>query len=994
MARRRILTPAQRLALLALPVDRVEAARHYTLSDAELAAINRRRGGRNRLGFALQLCALRYPGRLLHPGEELPHAVVAFAAEQIGVAPDALGGYAFRPNTKYEHSAALQNLFGWRPFEGRPRREIEGWLDQASLTARTGAELAVGFRDELRRCKIIVPGITTIERLCAAALTRCERTVLARLIEGLDREQGARLDQLLDIGPDAARTWLGWLRQSPGAASAAAFHATIERLRHVRGIGLEAERERLVPRHHLVRLAREGERLSLSHLRGLSATRRRGILVATILELGPRLTDEALDVHDKLVGRMFRRAERRQLAALSHDRRMINRTLRLFAKVGAELVTAKTDGRDGFAAIEGAIGWDRFTAAVADAQILTARHSEDPVELIQASYTRLRRYTPLLLETLAFHGVPAVRPLLEALETLHELNRTGRRTLPADAPTGFVPQRWRPFVISGGAIDRRFWELCAMAELKNRLRAGDIWVEGSRQHRSLDDDLLPLDRAVEQIAATDLVARDAATFLRERKQQLAAALVEVERQAADDQLPDAGIRNGRLAVAQLQASTPKEVTALSELLYGVLPRIRITDLLEEVDRWTGFTGCFTHLKTGLPLGERRTLLTALLADGINMGLKRMAEACRGASFWQLARVVDWHVREETYVQATARLVDAQRALPIALVWGDGTMSSSDGQFFQAGGHGLAPSEVNARYGSEPGVSFYSHLSDQFGAFYSKVIAATAHEAPHILDGLLLHESSLRIEQHTTDTGGFTEIVFALCTLLGFRFVPRIRDLPATRLYIFDHPKTWPTLEPVIGGRLREQRIIDGWPDILRLIGSIRASNVVPSHVITKLAANPRQSSLAQALIEIGRLEHTRFILDLLRSPTLRHEMQASLNKGEASNNLHKAVFFNRLGQIRDRAYESQLHRARGLNLLVAAIVLWNSRYLGEAIIALRRRGHDVPDQVLAHIWPLAWDHINLTGDYTWTGDAPLDPDRLRDLRLDQLTPSLALQQAA
>ena len=479
-----------------------------------------------------------------------------------------------------------------------------------------------------------------------------------------------------------------------------------------------------------------------------------------------------------------------------------------------------------------------------------------------------------------------------------------------------------------------------MAELKNRLRAGDVWVEGSRQYRSLDDDLLPLDRAVEQIAAADPVMHDAAAFLRDRKQQLAAALVEVERQAAGDQLPDAGIRNGRLAVAQLQASTPKEVTALSELLYGVLPRIRITDLLEEVDRWTGFTGCFTHLKTGLPPGERRTLLTALLADGINMGLKRMAEACRGASFWQLARVVDWHVREETYVQATARLVDAQRALPIAALWGDGTMSSSDGQFFQAGGHGLAPSEINARYGSEPGVSFYSHLSDQFGAFYSKVIAATAHEAPHILDGLLLHESSLRIEQHTTDTGGFTEIVFALCALLGFRFVPRIRDLPATRLYTFDHPRTWPTLEPVIGGRLREQRIIDGWPDILRLIGSIRAGTVVPSHVITKLAANPRQSSLARALIELGRLEHTRFILDLLRSPTLRHEMQASLNKGEASNNLRKAVFFNRLGQIRDRAYESQLHRARGLNLLVAAIVLWNSRYLGEAVIALRRHGHD------------------------------------------------------
>ena len=126
MPRRRALTGAQLAGLLALPATEAELAHHWVLGDADLVAIGRRRRDHNRLGFALQLCALRYPGRLLHPGEELPQAVVAFVAEQIGVAPDVLGGYAFRPNTKYEHSAALQNLLGWRPFEGRPRREIEG----------------------------------------------------------------------------------------------------------------------------------------------------------------------------------------------------------------------------------------------------------------------------------------------------------------------------------------------------------------------------------------------------------------------------------------------------------------------------------------------------------------------------------------------------------------------------------------------------------------------------------------------------------------------------------------------------------------------------------------------------------------------------------------------------------------------------------------------------------------------------------------------------
>jgi hypothetical protein len=291
------------------------------------------------------------------------------------------------------------------------------------------------------------------------------------------------------------------------------------------------------------------------------------------------LTDEALDLHDRLVGRMFRRAERRQLAALGDDRRPIGRTVRLFARVGAELLAAKAEGRDAFAAIDGSVGWERFAAAVEEAKRLAGRHGEEPVELVEASYARLRRHAPLLLETFAFRGVPAVRPLLDALELLRDLNRTNRGGLPGDAPTGFVTRRWRPFVTRGdGGPDRRFWELCAMAELRNGLRAGDVWVEGSRRYRSLDDDLVPLGRALE-ILPPGSGADDAAAFLEARRRRLEEALGEVERLAATAALPEAGIRNGRLTVAPLRAGTPKEAAALSDLLYEALPRVRITDLL-------------------------------------------------------------------------------------------------------------------------------------------------------------------------------------------------------------------------------------------------------------------------------------------------------------------------------------------------------------------------------------------------------------------------------
>ncbi len=181
--------------------------------------------------------------------------------------------------------------------------------------------------------------------------------------------------------------------------------------------------------------------------------------------------------------------------------------------------------------------------------------------------------------------------------------------------------------------------------------------------------------------------------------------------------------------------------------------MKITDILLDVDAWTGFGDCFTHRRSGRPADDRNALLTVILADGINLGLTRMADSCRGASLRQLAHLHDWHISEAAYGEALGRLIEAHRATPLAGLWGSGISSSSDGQQFHAGGRGAAISDINARNGNEPGVSFYTHISDQYDPFGSRVIAATAGEAPYVLDGLLYHQTGLSIEEHYTDTGG-------------------------------------------------------------------------------------------------------------------------------------------------------------------------------------------------------------------------------------------------
>ena len=134
------------------------------------------------------------------------------------------------------------------------------------------------------------------------------------------------------------------------------------------------------------------------------------------------------------------------------------------------------------------------------------------------------------------------------------------------------------------------------------------------------------------------------------------------------------------------------------------------------------------LRTRRAADNETALLAVILADATNFGLSRMAEASQGVTRNQLLWTREAYIRDETYRAALARIVDAHNALPIASVWGDGTTSASDGQFFRSGKRGDAAGEVNARYGVDPGFAFYTHTSDQHDPFHATVIGRRARGA--------------------------------------------------------------------------------------------------------------------------------------------------------------------------------------------------------------------------------------------------------------------------
>lgn len=154
----------------------------------------------------------------------------------------------------------------------------------------------------------------------------------------------------------------------------------------------------------------------------------------------------------------------------------------------------------------------------------------------------------------------------------------------------------------------------------------------------------------------------------------------VNRLALANEMPDAIISATGLKIKPQDPIVPESAQVLIDQSSNLLPRIKIKELLMDVDDWPGFIRHFVHLKSGAQVQDRTLLLSAILADAINLGLTKMAESSPGANYSKLSWLQAWHIRDETYSSGLADLVNAQFRHQFAS-WGDGSTSSSDCQRF-------------------------------------------------------------------------------------------------------------------------------------------------------------------------------------------------------------------------------------------------------------------------------------------------------------------------
>jgi TnpA family transposase len=268
MTHRTVLTVRQRKALLDFPEDEASMLNHYVLSEDDLHHINRKRGDHNRLGFALQLCAFRYPGRFIQSDEPLSEKLGAFVSAQLGINSTEVEIYAKRKQTHYEHSVELQRTHHFLSFH-QCEAEFIVWLTQTAMNTRNNAELSELFVAQCRKKKIILPGVTVIERLCVDARVGAEREVVELIFSRLDERIKQKLCALLEKTVDGRLTVHGWLKRFEVGHNSADVNRLLDKLEYLKELNIQESVLEGIPSHRVIWLRQQGETYYADGLRNI-----------------------------------------------------------------------------------------------------------------------------------------------------------------------------------------------------------------------------------------------------------------------------------------------------------------------------------------------------------------------------------------------------------------------------------------------------------------------------------------------------------------------------------------------------------------------------------------------------------------------------------------------------------------------------------------------------------------------------------------------------
>lgn len=966
-----------------------ELTRYFHLDDADHAVIGDKRGDHNRLGFALQLTTARFLGTFLEDPLDVPGTVLQTLVRQLQITNlEQLSRYR-GADQRWEHTAEIRRRYGFRDWD----EPIVGFRLSRWLYALcwTGTERPGGLFDRsttwLLAHKVILPGCTTLERFVASLRNRVEERLWKRLGSCIANEQQIRLEELLTVPSEGRGSWLDKLRSGPVTVSGRSLVHAINRLQTVRDFGIRLPTTGIPP-SRLASLARFAGTAKVTAIIRLPQMRRLATLVAFIHCLEATAQDDVVEMLDMLLHELFNDAVKADKKARLRDIKDLDHAATVLATACRTLLDPALADRDLRNTVFKLIPRDMLTQALANVDALVRPPDDVYYRELDAQYRAVRLFLPTLLRHIQFGTSPAGKPAVAGFDWLraHEVHGQSEPQPPQDV----VTKPWQRYVLrEDGSTDPHAYTFCVLDELRKALHRRDVFVSPSWRYSDPRAGLLT---GAEWENMRPIICRSLG-LSSDPAPALAALTTELDQtyRAVAARLPDnLSVRFEIVGDKKELILTPldklEEPAALKELrvvVAAMLPEVDLPEILLEISARTGFTDAFTHLTehTARAEGLTTSLCAVLLAEACNTGpeplIRQDIQALRRE---RLAWVNQNYLRDDTLVAANVILVAAQSSIALAKAWGGGEVASADGMRFVVPVRTVYAGPNPKYFGVGRGVTWYNLLSDQCSGLNAITVPGTLRDSLILLAVVLEQQTDLQPTEIMTDTGAYSDVIFGLFRLLGYRFSPRLADVGGTRFWRIDANADYGELNAVARHRVSLDRIETHWDDFLRLAGSLKLGKVPATGIMRTLQVGDRPTQLALALAEFGRIEKTLHVLNYIDDEKRRRAILLQLNRGEGRHSLARDVFHGKRGELRQRYREGQEDQLGALGLVVNIIVLWNTLYIDAALEKLRREGYPMRDEDVARLSPFVHKHINLLGRYSFAVPDAVIRGELRPLR--------------
>ena len=955
-----------------------ELVEHFLLTAAEQHLIAQCRGDVNRHGVAVLLTSLRYLGYFPGTLQEVPTDVKIFLARQLHLLWEPSAQYPTDERTQRSHLALIRHHTGWRAPTADDKAALEHWLQQeCASTAPTEEDLIECAYQRLRALQIELPAERELRRVVRTALHGFFQAVYTRVTARLPETVRTTFDELLVVGPDEAVSQFEQLKTPPATPNIMHLQQEITKLQLLRTLGVPPDVLADVPEKVVTLLQRRAHNERAGEMRAHPGPIRYTLMACFLHARTMVVTDDVVRMLLEIIRRIDTQTEKHLQKELLRDIKRVAGKVQLLYRI-AEAVVEEPDG------IIRTVLFPQVKEATFRDLAAEAKTS-GPQYRIWYQYVMRQKYVhhyrqmlPWVLEHLTFRSENRFQPVIEALAVIKQFLGTKAQYFPEEVPLdGVILPSWRDTVLEEQdgtvRINRQYYELCVLQRLERALKCKEVWVEGAYAFRNPSQDM-PADwqQETQRIAYYHVLQQPVpvASFVDPLRERLTQALTQFNRDLPRNphvhlSTPAANEDRRLFAVDRLTAQPePQSLGRIKDLIsqrYGMLD---LLDIFVEADRLTGFTRFFTHSGTK-EVRSRETLrpllLLDLFAEGTNTGIKRVATANQRYGYDELLYVRKHYFSVEALRNANATVVNKILALRDPRLWGEGHSCASDGKRFESWRQNLM-TEWRSRYKGY-GVLVYWHVETNAVCLYSQLRNFSFSEVAAMIEGLIRHDTEMRVEKNFVDSHGQSEVAFAFCNLLGgIRLMPRLKRIKYERLYLPDTGMggAFPNLAGVLSRPIRWDLIIQQYDEMIKHAVALKTGTATAEAILKRFNSYNVTHPTYKALAELGKIEKTIYLCEYLSSLALRYEVNDGLNVVERWNAANDFLCYGRQGILAMNSREQQEVTALSLQLLQNCLMLINTLLVEHTIAQHQLRDH-LSGADRRALTPLFYEHVNPYG---------------------------------